>query len=232
MLHQGKCKVCGRPFSRNRPLRGATCGPACRGKLRRKRPTLTLCPVCGKIVRLRSDKSSGYCSVACFNRRRKPTKPDMVRLCAKCGKSFKRHAGHVNQRFCSVGCARWRPALNPRKCVGCGKKFAPGKQGQIYCRRVCVAVTRARRNREAGIFPNSREAKATLLGKVAACQRCGWHIEPAVLELHHRDRNARNNHLSNLEVLCPNCHSIDHYRAKDGQFASNLGKGKQVQPPL
>ena len=32
--------------------------------------------------------------------------------------------------------------------------------------------------------------------------------KPLVLELHHIDNNHNNNELSNLEVLCPNCHAM------------------------
>jgi hypothetical protein len=28
------------------------------------------------------------------------------------------------------------------------------------------------------------------------------------LELHHKDGNHYNNELSNLEILCPNCHAV------------------------
>lgn len=45
------------------------------------------------------------------------------------------------------------------------------------------------------------------------CQRCGWGEENPIsktvcLDLHHVDGNHKNNTLSNVELLCPNCHSI------------------------
>lgn len=52
----------------------------------------------------------------------------------------------------------------------------------------------------------------------AACERCGYDEVPGVLETHHKDRNRRNNALPNLEVLCPTCHSVDHYRSRDGLY--------------
>lgn len=54
---------------------------------------------------------------------------------------------------------------------------------------------------------------------ITACQRCGWDIAP-ILELHHKDRNRKNNTLSNLEFLCPNCHTLEHYLCKDGPYHS------------
>jgi 5-methylcytosine-specific restriction endonuclease McrA len=42
------------------------------------------------------------------------------------------------------------------------------------------------------------------------CERCGYDKEPQILGVHHKDRNRNNNGLSNLEVLCPMCHSLEH----------------------
>ena len=36
------------------------------------------------------------------------------------------------------------------------------------------------------------------------------------MELHHRDGDRTNNVLTNLELVCPNCHAqTDNYRAKN-----------------
>jgi 5-methylcytosine-specific restriction endonuclease McrA len=43
-----------------------------------------------------------------------------------------------------------------------------------------------------------------------ACENCKseiWIDRPIKLELHHIDGNRANNNLSNLQLLCPNCHS-------------------------
>jgi len=51
------------------------------------------------------------------------------------------------------------------------------------------------------------------------CCRCGlteWLGQPIPLELHHKDGNKQNNQLSNLEILCPNCHYFtDTYKTKN-----------------
>ncbi len=39
------------------------------------------------------------------------------------------------------------------------------------------------------------------------CAHCGFGI-PAVLEVAHLDGNRANNELSNLAILCPNCHKM------------------------
>ena len=43
------------------------------------------------------------------------------------------------------------------------------------------------------------------------CERCGnshWLDIKLPLELHHKDGNHYNNELTNLEILCPNCHAV------------------------
>ncbi len=47
--------------------------------------------------------------------------------------------------------------------------------------------------------------------KEEKCECCGnthWLGIKLPLELHHKDGNHYNNELSNLEILCPNCHAI------------------------
>lgn len=48
------------------------------------------------------------------------------------------------------------------------------------------------------------------------CESCGateWRGKPIPLELHHIDGNRKNNTLSNINLLCPNCHALtDNYR--------------------
>jgi hypothetical protein len=59
---------------------------------------------------------------------------------------------------------------------------------------------------EEGIFPH----------KCNNCELTDWLGNPIPLELEHIDGNSSNNKLENLELLCPNCHSLtDTYRGKN-----------------
>lgn len=59
------------------------------------------------------------------------------------------------------------------------------------------------------------------------CCKCGWHeINPITgkvpLEVHHKDGNYQNNKEDNLELLCPNCHSLT-----PTYKALNCGEGRK-----
>ena len=48
------------------------------------------------------------------------------------------------------------------------------------------------------------------------CNNTQWLDKPIPIELHHIDGNGSNNNLSNLQLLCPNCHAqTDNYRGKN-----------------
>lgn len=63
--------------------------------------------------------------------------------------------------------------------------------------------------------PNWKEGSKSYRVKALAeygelCNRCGYSNIHALV-VHHKDRNRNNNIMSNLEVLCSNCHSLEHY---------------------
>lgn len=50
------------------------------------------------------------------------------------------------------------------------------------------------------------------------CEICGiseWNGKPISCQLHHIDGNNKNNNISNLQILCPNCHSQTENSRKD-----------------
>lgn len=57
------------------------------------------------------------------------------------------------------------------------------------------------------------------------CEQCGitqWFDKPINLEIHHIDGNRTNNELSNLLLLCPNCHSYT-----ENYCGKNINTGKK-----
>lgn len=57
---------------------------------------------------------------------------------------------------------------------------------------------------------------------IVSCAQCGFDKYPEILQVHHKDRNRSNNNIENLEVLCPNCHTLEHYQNKDGIFTQKF----------
>ena len=56
-----------------------------------------------------------------------------------------------------------------------------------------------------------------------ACWHCGWEEENPFtgripIQINHIDGDPLNNKISNLEIVCPNCHSL-------GEFFGSRGKG-------
>ena len=59
------------------------------------------------------------------------------------------------------------------------------------------------------------------------CSQCGWgEVNPYTgkipLEIHHKDGDYTNNLESNLDLLCPNCHSLT-----ETYKAANMGNGRK-----
>lgn len=201
MKHKGICAVCSAEYSRNRPLRGATCGPKCRGATRAKEPEKRECRNCGSAFMALPSSKVTHCSIACFNRRGR-RKTDMVRACIHCGKEYTRSAGQTKRRFCSRQCA--------------------------------IASNHGPAQHELLLFTqrNKKPPKRSLDMKdhYRACQRCGWGHEPAILHRHHKDRNRRNNSPTNIEILCPTCHVLEHFQAGDSIWSAKHSKPKGRPP--
>lgn len=59
------------------------------------------------------------------------------------------------------------------------------------------------------------------------CEICGcseWRGVKLTLELHHKNGNHFDNSFENLQILCPNCHSI-----QEGNSGANIGKYTALQ---
>jgi len=50
----------------------------------------------------------------------------------------------------------------------------------------------------------------------AVCSVCSYDKHPIVLQVHHIDIDRNNNHIDNLQVVCPTCHCELHYLSNSG----------------
>ena len=124
-------------------------------------------------------------------------------------------------RFCSAACYKKDGAQNPmwgrkHKIESVDKMLAHPKRHKFLTGEENPNFRKY--GTEFG-FRGSRSQwwRKYLLETVGKCERCEF-PDKRVLNLHHRDRNRANNTRDNLELLCWNCHAIDHYEAKDGFY--------------
>lgn len=115
-------------------------------------------------------------------------------------------------------------------CKFCGKKLTVEQRHNIYCCSQCAIEDKKQKkiaqwqrgelvnNSQSGQIPHF--IRNYMLQKANyKCEICGWNkINPITqlcpLEIHHIDGDYRNNQENNLQVLCPNCHSLtDNYKA-------------------
>lgn len=115
--------------------------------------------------------------------------------------------------FCSAECY----GVANRKetpCVVCGT-LIQAHANKKTCSRRCANTHRAgilyRVGSPRDKVKDQRAIKLSVFtSKGEECQRCGYG-KKEILNVHHKDRDRKNNDLDNLELLCPNCHAEEHY---------------------
>lgn len=138
------------------------------------------CGNCGTPLYKRPTEKICYCSMACWNAKRPRKK---ARNCAHCGGPISGRSLSSTARFCSISCSN-------RSRVGT-------VYDGTYLKSKAVNHRRARR----GLIERDGER----------CKKCDlapvWMGMPLVLQIDHIDGDRTNNDLSNLRLLCPNCHT-------------------------
>lgn len=88
------------------------------------------------------------------------------------------------------------------------------KTGQVFCSKKCQAIEQNSFGKAAynfkGLDVKDYRVKA-LRYLPHKCNRCNYDKIFEILQVHHIDSDRNNNDLSNLEILCPNCHCEEHY---------------------
>lgn len=144
---------------------------------------------------------------------------------------------YIVLRFCRAQGWRRERLHGPKPtitqiCKGCGSKFK--KCGYYYCSPECGLAHREKKKAEkikpwldgedpgpvGKFFLKPRYIRPYLMKESGEkCVKCGWgEKNPSTgnspLEVNHIDGNCLNNAKTNLELLCPNCHSLTpNYRA-------------------
>lgn len=166
-----------------------------------------------------------FCSLSCYGQKRNI----QVELkCHNCNTKFlrsKSKAVRSKRHFCSSSC--FSEKLNSQvklKCGICGTSFMrkksnlnKGKHGENFCTRKCKNIAQ-RHGSGSKVVPAQYTGKWAYRTKAlrelgSSCEVCKqfkfegqiWQKRLDILEVHHIDKDRRNNALNNLMVICP-CH--------------------------
>lgn len=162
-----------------------------------------------------------------------------VKECLNCNENFESLISE-NRKFCCHSCsAKFNNSLRISKvktfkCKTCETETKVRKNGNgVFCSHKCHRKYRYEYNiilwKDGVLKGHSGKTRAItpwlrkyLLEKYNnSCVKCGWNeLHPVdhkpLVEINHIDGNAENNLEENLEVLCPNCHSMTHnFRARN-----------------
>lgn len=153
-------------------------------------------------------------------------KDEKKKYCLNCGKELE----GSQQKFCSSSCAAKINNLGVvrhgkkknKHCLNCGNKLKETQKK--YCCSFCRKdfqykeyIEGWKNSKETGLkgtYNISRYLRQYMVEKFSnKCQICGWsEVNPFTnripLEIHHIDGNYLNNSEDNLQLLCPNCHSL------------------------
>lgn len=149
--------------------------------------------------------------------------PTMKKVnCVICNKEFEIELKRYNaklkensQFYCSADC---RSHKNSELCIcaTCGKEIwktkseiKRSKSGRVYCSRHCATISNNTLYKSGENHPSYKGTdyrQKALQHYDLKCICCGYDEDTRILEVHHIDENHKNNDLSNLCILCPNCH--------------------------
>jgi hypothetical protein len=138
--------------------------------------------------------------------------------CSICGKEIYRRPVQIKggRVFCGLVC-RGFSCRKEIPCSVCGKLILSGLNKKT-CSRACANIQRTGIKYHLG-NPKSKVKyqqglKLRLLeARGKKCERCDY-SKYEILQVHHKDKNRKNNDLKNLLLICPNCHYEEHLLEK------------------
>jgi len=160
--------------------------------------------------------------------------------CAWCQKPIKRYMFQlkIGRAFCSLACSAFfnnRGRLsnkNPKNWCKLCNKFSKGTNSGV-CQKCKPQWLIDEWIRDPNTLNPSKWGRIPVwirrylfLQHSNKCSKCGWCIpnlytKKVGLQIHHKNGNVHDRAKENLELLCPNCHSLT------GTFGSlNMGRGR------
>lgn len=140
-------------------------------------------------------------------------------ICQQCGNKFT-DLQHIDRKFCSKSCSatyfnlkRDNEIREFKSCLNCDKQIK-GKYCNYFCQRQYEKNIIFSKIENGDTSLQERQYKKYLILKFGnKCMECGWgEVHPVTgnvpIQLEHIDGHSENNNLSNLKLLCPNCHSL------------------------
>lgn len=141
--------------------------------------------------------------------------------CKNCKEIFYVPKHRLKQtKFCSKSCRQDSISKNKTTavCAWCNiefyispSKMKNSKSGLHFCSRECKDTAQQLDGLKE-IHPShygngeGEYRKLAFRNLPHKCNLCGWNESEDILQVHHKDSNRNNRDLSNLEILCPNCH--------------------------
>ena len=160
------------------------------------------------------------------------------KLCKNCNNAIAYEKRNNNDYFCSRTCSALYNSLSKKPkldCKNCGKFL--NKNAKQFCSKSCQQKFLSQYLTQMWLDGNSPSRKDgtvpvyikryLIKESQNKCQVCGWGgINPvsrkSVLQVHHIDGNSDNNLKQNLQILCPNCHSMT-----PTYGSLNIGRGRK-----
>ncbi len=156
------------------------------------------------------------------------------RRCKHCSSKFlasQKEVKRGNAKFCSRRCfGAFRRVNNIPKepnviCAYCNKPFYKNESKRKNSKHGVYFCCREHKDKGQGLESGIPEIQPPHYGENSGvrsyrtkalkhypneCNRCSYSTVPAILVVHHKDLSRSNNSLDNLEILCPNCHALEH----------------------
>lgn len=142
-----------------------------------------------------------------------------MKNCKKCGNEFEPQKGLID--YCSLTCRNSRTWTeeDKQKLSETMKNSEKVKLNAIKTKDIWLEINERRKEKHVKKILDSNYDDLSfnslryriLFEQDNKCNCCGlseWLNEPLILELEHKDGNHFNNERSNLEMICPNCHSL------------------------